>query len=446
MTGTSRGARAFEVTNRDVLALAIPMTLAYLSTPILGVVDTAVIGQLGSAALVGGIAVGGILFDLVFSTFSFLRSGTTGLTAQAYGAGEAKEIKATLLRALMIALAMGLVLIALQLPLIELGLTFLGGSDAVQEATSSYFRIRIYSAPFALANYAILGWLLGMGRAGAGLLIQTFLNGVNIILSIVFVMGLGWGISGVALATVISEMATLVLGGVFLWRGFATGPMPSLARIFNRTRFRKMVAINRDIMIRSFSLLLAFAFFTARGAAQGDTVLAANAILEKFFLVGGYFLDGFATAAETIVGRAIGARHRPAFDRAVKLTVIWGFALSGFAALVFWFAGPWLIDLMTTHQGTRDTARVYLIWAALTPLIGVLAFEMDGVFIGATWSRDMRNMMLLSLVVYLATYALAFPILGNHGLWLSLEVLLGIRGLSLSWMCRVRANKTFGIN
>ncbi|AXS39640.1 MATE family efflux transporter [Breoghania sp. L-A4] len=443
MTERRRAVRAFDVSNRDVLALAIPMTLAYLSTPILGVVDTAVIGQLGSAALVGGIAVGGILFDLVFTTFNFLRSGTTGLTAQAYGSGETREIKAGLLRALIIAGVLGLATIALQIPMIEVGLRLLGGSDAVQEATRSYFGIRIYSAPFTLANYAILGWLLGQGRAKTGLLIQTWLNGINIVLSIVFVMGLSWGVAGVALATVISEIATVAFGGLFVWHTFAKGPMPSRARVFNRTRILKMVAVNRDIMIRSFSLLFAFAFFTARGAAQGDVVLAANAILEKFFIVGGYFLDGFATAAETIVGRAIGGRHRPAFDRAVKLTVLWGFVLAGAAAVVFWYGGPWLIDLMTTHEGTRETARVYLVWAALTPLAGVLAFEMDGVFIGATWSRDMRNMMLLSLVAYLATYAVAFPLWGNHGLWLSLEVLLGIRGLSLAFMSRVRAREVF---
>ena len=250
--------------------------------------------------------------------------------------------------------------------------------------------------------------------------------------------------SGVALSTLMAEASTTVLGGVIVWRAFAGKRPPSLQRIFNAKRFARMLGVNRDIMIRSFSLLFAFAFFTSRGAVQGDVTLAANAILEKFFLVGGYFLDGFATAAEQIVGRSLGARYRPAFDRAVRLTLVWGFALAGIAALVFWFAGPWLIAFMTTSEPVRETARIYLVWAALTPLFGVLAFEMDGVFIGATWSRDMRNMMILSLGLYLAAYAVLFPAFGNHGLWLALEIFLGARGISLAIMSRIRARAAFG--
>lgn len=432
------------MTNRSVLALAIPMTLAYLSTPILGVVDTAVIGQLGSAALVGGIAVGGIIFDLGFTTFNFLRSGTTGMTAQATGSGEEREVRAVLLRALIVAVAAGLAMIALQWPIREIGIALLGGSDEVQAATRTYFTWRIHSAPFALANYALLGWLLGLGRAGTGLFLQTFLNGVNIVLSILFVMGLGWGVAGVALSTLIAEASTTLLGCLIIWRAFAGRRPPSLRRIFNARRFARMLSVNRDIMIRSLTLIFAFGFFTARGAAQGDVVLAANAILEKFFLVGGYFLDGFASAAEQIVGRALGARYRPAFDRAVRLTLVWGFALAGLAAVVFWYGGPWLIAFMTTSEPVREVAAVYLVWAALTPLFGVLAFEMDGIFIGATWSRDMRNMMLVSLALYLATYAVLFPAFGNHGLWLSLELFLGVRGLSLGFIGRIRAREAFG--
>ncbi|WP_321499053.1 MATE family efflux transporter [Breoghania sp.] len=436
--------RPFEVTNRSVLALAIPMTLAYLSTPILGVVDTAVIGQLGSAALVGGIAVGGIIFDLLFTTFNFLRSGTTGLTAQATGSGDGKEVRAIPLRALIIAFAAGLAMFALQWPIIEIGLYLLGGSDEVQAATRSYFSWRILGTPFALANYAILGWFLGLGRAGLGLALQSVLNGANIVLSILFVMGLGWGVSGVAIGTVIAETSTTIVGLVLVWQHFKGARLPSLQRIFNRHRFARMLGVNRDIMIRSFTVLFAFAFFTSRGAAQGDVMLAANSILQKFFMVGGYFLDGFATAAEQIVGRSLGARYRPAFDRAVRLTVTWGFALAGIATLAFWIGGPWLIDLMTTSEPVRATARIYMIWAVLTPLLGVMAFQMDGVFIGATWSRDMRNMMLLSMALYLAAYYVLFPLMGNHGLWLALEIFLGARGITLWAICGIRAREAFG--
>ncbi len=251
---------AFAVTHRTVLAIAIPMTLAYLSTPLLGIVDMAVIGRLGDPALLGGIAIGGIIFDLVFTTFNFLRSGTTGLTAQAFGAQNEEEVRATLLRAFVIAAIGGLLVILLQAPLREIGLWFLGGSADVQAATSRYFDIRVYSAPFLLANYAMLGWFIGLGRAGTGLVLQLVLNGLNIGLSVWFVIGFGWSVEGVALATVLSEIAATALGVCLVV--FTTGKTswPALQVIFDRRLLVRMMAVNRDIMIRSFTLLFAFAF------------------------------------------------------------------------------------------------------------------------------------------------------------------------------------------
>ncbi|MEP1931569.1 MAG: MATE family efflux transporter [Roseibium sp.] len=435
--------QSFVVTHRTVLSIAIPMTLAYLSTPLLGLVDMTVIGQLGDAALLGGIAIGGIIFDLVFTTFNFLRSGTTGLTAQALGARNTEEIRSTLLRALIIAGGGGLMVILFQSPISQAGLWFLGGGSEVQSATERYVDVRVYSAPFLLANYAILGWFIGLGRAGTGLALQLFLNGLNIGLSIWFVIGLHWDVEGVALATVLSEASATLLGIALVLTYARSGSWPSVSVVLDRRLLLRMLAVNRDIMIRSFALLFAFAFFTARSADQGVLVLAANAVLQKFFLVGGYFLDGLATAAEQLAGRAVGANYRPAFDRALKLTAIWSFALAGILSLVFILAGPAMIDLMTTSQDVRDLAREYLIWAALTPVLGVLAFQMDGVFIGATWSATMRNMMLVSLAVYLAAYYTLFPLFGNHGLWLALEIFLGLRGLTLLAACPKRAAKTF---
>ncbi len=434
---------AFTVTNRSVLAIAVPMTLAYLSTPLLGVVDMAVIGRLGDAALLGGIALGGIIFDLVFTTFNFLRSGTTGLTAQAVGGRDNVEIRATLLRALVIALAGGLLVLACQAPLLQAGLWFLGGGPEVQSATKRYFEIRLYSAPFLLANYAILGWFIGLGRAGTGLALQLFLNGLNITLSVLFVIVLDWNVEGVALATVISEVAATLVGGIVVLSGARGGTWPSLAVIFDRRLLMRMMVLNRDIIIRSFTLLYAFAFFMARSADQGDIVLASNALLEKFIMVSAFFLDGLATAAEQLAGRAVGARYRPAFDRTLKLTALWSFALAGMVAAVFWISGPALIAFMTTAPEVRLMAETYLIWVVLAPLCGVLAFQMDGIFIGATWSSTMRNMMLLSLAVYLAAYYGLFPILGNHGLWMAFLLFFGVRGLTLLAACRRRAAETF---
>ena len=437
---------AFAVTHRSVLAIAVPMTLGYLSTPLLGIVDMAVIGRLGDAALLGGIALGGIIFDLVFTTFNFVRSGTTGLTAQAFGASNEEEIRATLLRAFVIAVFGGLVVIAFNAPIREAGLWFLGGSADVQTATQRYFDVRILSAPFLLMNYAILGWFIGLGRAGTGLALQLVLNGLNIILSVWFVVGLDWSVEGAAWATVLSEVAAALLGLALVFVSTRNGAWPGLAVIFDRRLLLRMMVLNRDIMIRSFALLYAYAFFAARSAEQGDIVLAANAILEKFIVVSGYFLDGLATAAEQLAGRAVGARNRTAFDRTLKLTALWSFALAAILALIFSLFGSSMIAFMTTAEEVRDVGETYLIWAVFAPLLGVLAFQMDGIFIGATWSETMRNMMLVSLAVFVAAYYALFPVLGNHGLWIAMELFLGIRGLTLLAACRKRADRTFAVS
>ncbi|MCB1480373.1 MAG: MATE family efflux transporter [Rhodobiaceae bacterium] len=439
----SANPRAFDVTHRGVFAIAVPMTLAYLSTPILGIVDTTVIGRLGDAALLGGIAVGAIIFDLIFTTFNCLRSSTTGLTAQALGAGNDTEMRATLYRSVIIALICGVAVVALQVPILAASLWFMGASDAVSDATSQYFSIRVLGTPFGLVNYAILGWFLGLGRAGTGLALQGVLNLLNIILNVFFVMGLGWGIAGVAWGTVIGEATIALIGTVLVWRELGGEWRIHRVVLLNAERLLATVLVNRDIMIRSFSLLFAFWLFTAAGARNGDVILGANAVLMNFFLLGGYFLDGFATAAEQFAGRAVGARHRPAFERAVNLTVLWGFILAGILTTLLFVFGGAFIDLMTTNETVRETARTYLIWATLTPVVGVLAFQFDGVFIGATWSDDMRNMMLLSLAIYVALWKVAEPAFGNHGLWLALNGFLAARGVLLLWRYRRRIARAF---
>jgi MATE family multidrug resistance protein len=435
--------RPFEVTQRGVLAIAVPMTIAYLSTPLLGLVDTAVIGQLGRADLLGGIAIGAVVFNILFTTFNFLRSGTTGLTAQAVGAEDKVAQTAALYRAALVGLIAGALVIVLQVPILAVSIGFMGASESVSLVVEEYFAIRVLGAPFALVNYAILGWYLGLGRAGTGLGLQLLLNGLNMILNATFVLYLGWGVSGVAWGTVIGESVTALVGAALAFRALGANAFIPFAAVTEKIGLIRTFAVNRDIMIRSFSLLFAFALFTSAGARQGNLILAANSILMNFFLLGGYFLDGFATAAEQLVGRAVGARYRPAFSRAVGLTLIWGFVLAGSLSLVLLVAGPVFIDLLTTSPEVRETARHYLVWAALTPLFGVVAFQFDGVFIGATWSNDMRNMMLLSLAVYVIVWQLAMPWFGNHGLWLALIVFLLVRGVSLALCYPIRLKQTF---
>ena len=435
--------RAFQVTNRSILGIAVPMTAAYFSTPLIGLVDTAVIGQLGVASLIGGIAIGAIILDILLTSFNFLRSGTTGLTAQAFGAGDAREQQAVLARALILAIGLGLAVIALQVPFIGLGVWLMAAEQAVADAVRTYLQVRIWAAPFILANFVLIGWLLGLGRARTVLFLTAVYGLANIVLSIWFVLGLGWGVSGVALASVLAEIFSVAVNIPFILRNLPGDVRPSLRRIAERAGYLRLLAVNRDIMIRSFSLIFAFAFFTRQGAQFGEVILAANAILMNFFIIGGYLLDGFATAAEQLAGRAVGAHYRPAFDRTVKLTLVWGFALAAALAAIYGLFGTALIDFITTAEDVRQAAYRYLVWAALTPLAGVLAFQMDGIFIGATWSREMRNMMLISLATYLAVWALATPLWGNDGLWLALLVFLGARGLTLYRRMPGNLEKTF---
>jgi len=435
--------RPFEVTHRGVLAIAVPMTLAYLSTPVVGVVNLGVVGQIGDPALVGGVAIGALVFDFVFATFNFLRAGTTGLVAQALGAGDRREASAWLARALILALGIGLAVVLLRDLIATVALGLIGGSDAVNAATREYWLIRALATPFALANYVILGWLIGLGRAGIGLALQTALNGVNVVLSLALVHWLDLGVAGVGWASFAAEMSAAAIGVVVVLRLTGGADWPRLAHILERVAFLRMIAVNRDIMIRSFVLLFAFGFFTAQSARGGDVVLAANEILINFTMLAAFFLDGLAAAAEQFAGRAIGARYRPAFERSLRLVVGWGFVVAAVVSAAVFLLGPLLIDLMTASPEVRTEARLYLPYAALVPIAGTLAYQMDGVFIGATWSAEMRNMMLVSVVFYLAVWFALAPPLGMAGLWIALLVFVGVRGVTLWWICRAKVGTAF---
>lgn len=441
---TSSDMQGFAVTHRSVFAIAVPMTLAYISTPLVGLADTWTIGQLGDAALIGAIAVGGIIFSVLFATMNFLRSGTTGLVAQAFGAGREREEVAILFRALLLAVIIGVAAIMLQTPVLQASLWFIGGTERVQDAVLVYFSVRILAAPLTLANYAILGYFLGRGEAMTGLALQTVLNLTNIALNIWFVLVLDWGVAGVAFASVLGELAAAIVGAAIIGWRLRKAPRPSLAEVLNRAELIRMMAVNRDIMIRSFALLFALATFTRLSAQQGETVLAANAILEKYFLLAGYFLDGMATAAEQLAGRAVGARRRKPFARTVRLAGFWSAILALTATLFFFAAGSPIINAMTPAEDVREVAHAFLIFAALTPVAGAGAFLMDGVYIGATWTRDMRTMMLASLALFLVAAYTLTPAFGNTGLWISFLVFLGLRGISLGLMLPHRMRETFG--
>jgi putative MATE family efflux protein len=425
--------RPFDVTHRMVMLIAIPMTLAAVTTPLLGLVDMGVVGQMGKAELIGGLAIGALVFDFLLSMFNFLRSGTTGLVAQAMGADDAVEEQAIFWRAIIIAVAAGGLMI-LTLPLtLAAASSFMHPTSATQEAMATYVSIRMLAAPVALINYSVLGLVLGRGQGLLGLGLQVLLNGINIVLCIVLGLELGWGVTGVAWATVTGETVAAIVGLFLVVRHFRKDATkrPSRQRIFQKEGIVRMFAVNRDIMIRSFLLLTAFAFFTRAGSDLGPVTLAANAVLMNFFLVAGFFLDGMAAAAEQIVGRSIGARYSPAFVRGAKLTFVWGLVMASIIAFALLVFGDPIIGLLSKAEDVHAEALKYLPWAALTGITGLLAFHMDGVYIGATWSRDMRNMMFLSLAFFMAVLYAAKPAMGNHGLWLALNLVLSVRGITL---------------
>ena len=428
MTGSAPAAGRLR--HRDVLAIALPMIFSNVTTPLIGAVDTAVIGQLGSAPLIGAVAVGATIFTFFYWAFGFLRMGTTGLTAQASGAERHREVLATLYRALLVAGASGFAIIVLQLPIAAMAFWLMGASPEVETAARTYFDIRIWSAPAALANYALVGWFIGIGRAGMAFRLQLLLNLTNIALDSLFVLSFGWGVAGVAAGTLIAETGAAIIGLLVALRGTA-GLRLRRWRVFNAAKLKRMLLVNGDIMIRTLSLLFAFSFFTAQGARAGDTILAANAILMHFLSVSAYFLDGVAYATEALTGKAIGARNPKRFAEAVQFSSIWAGVLSVIVAATFWLAGGAVIDLMTVNEAVRALAREYLLWAAISPIIGVACFQLDGIFIGATRTHDMRNMMLVSLVLYLIAWALLTPIYGNHGLWASLMLLFVARAVTL---------------
>jgi MATE family multidrug resistance protein len=417
-----------EVTTARVFAIAGPATLANVTTPLLGIVSTSAIGQLGDAALLGGVAMASIAFDCVFWLFGFLRMGTVAFTAQALGAQDHVEIRAVLARSLILSLIIGVLLVVLQRPFSSLIFGLMGGSDAATSAATHYFAIRIWSAPFALANYTLLGWYVGQARMRTALSQQLLINFTNIVATIVLVIVLDFGIAGAASAAIIAE-ATGALFGLRAARPLMRGVWRAFGRVvFDRGRVLRLIAVNRDIMIRTASLIAAFFFFTAQGARAGEVTLAANAVLNNFMMIGAFFLDGLANAAEQLCGRSMGGGDARSFRRAARLVSSWAFGFGVVISAIFFLFGGNLIDVMTTNAEVRGIARQFLPFAAMAPTCAVMAYCFDGIYIGATWARDMRNLMIAALATYLAAWYLLQGF-GNTGLWISLLIFLMSRGL-----------------
>ena len=418
--------------NRRVLRLAGPIILANMSVPLLGIVDTGVMGHLDQSYYIGAVAIGALLFSYIYWGFRFLRMSTTALTAQASGAGDDSEVRASLARALILAVAIAAFVILLQGPIGWLGLNLIDASPDVERLADTYFSIRIWGAPAALTNYVVLGWFLGRQNAKAALALQVFMNGLNIGLDLLFVLDFGWGVEGVAAATIIAEYSAAALGLLMIARALRrVGGTWSRASIADPARLRRLLGVNRDIFIRTLALVSAFAYFTSRGAVQGDTLLAANAVLLNFFMLLSFGLDGFAHAAEALVGSAIGARDPQVFKRVVRTTTLWAAAVAGLFALAYGTLGWLLIQALTDLPEVRDAALSFLPWIVAMPLVAIWSFQLDGIFLGATHTRALRNAMLVSLGLFLVFVWIFMPLWGNHGLWLALLLFMAARTVTL---------------
>ena len=421
-----------DITHARVLKIAVPIVLSNATVPILGALDTGVVGQLGQAAPIGAVGLGAIVLVSIYWIFGFLRMGTSGLVAQAKGAGDDAEVAANLVRALLVGAAAGLAIIVLQGPLFAGAFALAPASDEVEGLARDYMQIRVWGAPATIALYAVTGWLIALERTRGVLLLQLWMNGLNIGLDLWFVLGLGWGVEGVAIATLIAEWTGLALGLWLCRDALAGGYWRDRARVFDAARLRRMLGVNGDIMLRSVLLQASFTSFIFLAARMGDVTLAANQVLLQFLEITAYALDGFAFAAEALVGQAVGARSPGRVRRAAIVTSQWGLGGAVLLALCFWLAGPMIIDVMTTAPEVRAEARAFLPWIAAAPLIGIASWMLDGIFIGATRTADMRNAMLVSVAIYVAAVAVLLPALGNHGLWAALMVLNAVRGLTMA--------------
>ncbi|OEY67945.1 MATE family efflux transporter [Marinobacter sp. X15-166B] len=426
--------RSLSATDHRLWMLAWPLMLTNLTVPLLGLVDTAVLGHLDSPEYLGAVAVGANLFTILYWTFGFMRMGTTGLAAQAFGRRDHFGQTALLVRSLLLAVFIGVLLIGFHQPLIRTGLALMQPSAEVTALAAEYAAIRIWSAPAVLCQYTLVGWLIGTQFPRGPMLMLIVANCLNIVLDVLFVTLLGWNSWGVAVATVIAEYAATLIGFWLVWQRLPAGQRFSRALLGRIADYRELLRVNRYIMVRTITLLLVLAFFTAQGARQGDITLAANAVLLTFLLMISNGLDGFANAAEAMVGEAVGQHNPEGFMAVCRTAARWSLWGALLFTLVFFIGGPALVGLLTSIEEVKATALAYLPWLWTLPLAAVGGFVLDGIFIGATRTREMQNTMLFSaLVVFLPSWWLTTG-WGNHGLWFSLVFLMLARAASMGWL------------
>jgi MATE family multidrug resistance protein len=417
--------------NREILRLAIPNIVSNITVPLLGLIDLALMGHLNSEVYIGAIALGGVIFNFIYWGFGFLRMSTSGFAAQAFGKTDTTETITVLARALAVALFTGLLILLLQLPIAWAGFEVIGGSDEVKSLAREYFLIRVWAAPAALSLFVFSGWFLGMQNARYPMIIAIAANVINILLSVLFVFGLNMKSDGVALGTALSQYAGLILA-VFLflkkYRKLLVHLHPHL--VFSLERLTEFFRVNTDIFIRSFCIILVFTFFTSESASTNDTILAVNSLLIQLLLFFSFFIDGFAFAGEAMVGKYVGARQTNQLKKVVKLLFYWGTGLAAAFTLVYFSGMNIILKLLTSQKEVIQSAQPFLVWIILIPLASFSSYIWDGIYIGATASKAMRNSLLISaFLVFAPVYYLLHPIWENHALWLAMFLFMFGRGL-----------------
>jgi MATE family multidrug resistance protein len=415
------------------------MMLSNITVPLLGMVDTGVTGHLENAVYLAAVAIGSTIFGFLYSGVNFLRMGTTGITAQRFGASDDDGLRVALGQALVVSTTIAAVLILLQVPLSAAAMTLLGPDPEVAGFASQYFSIRIWSAPATLANYAFIGWFIGLQNARVPLYIVLVINSTNIVLDLLFVLVLGMKVDGVAAASVIAEFSGVATGTAFAIAELRRrGGHLVASHLTTFGEYREFFSINANLFIRTMALMFAFAFITAAGARMGGLILAANAVLMNLLHLVAFALDGLAHAAEALVGRATGARNRLALQRSVQLTLRWSLYFAIGFSVLFWITGPLFVRILTDIPDVVDTTLQYLPWMIAAPVIAFWAYLYDGVFVGATRAKEMRNSMIASTFLVFIPAWFVFRFLGNHGLWLAFTIFMVSRGLTMHLYYRRR--------
>ena len=423
--------------NREILQIALPSIVSNITVPLLGLIDAAIVGHLGAASYIGAIAVGGMLFNIIYWIFGFLRMGTSGMTSQAYGQKDEAETMRILARSMGVGMLIALVLIILQYPIERIAFTLMKATPEVERLASLYFRICIWGAPAVLGLYSISGWCIGMQNSRFPMYVAITQNIVNILASLVLVYGFGMKIEGVAIGTLVAQYAGLLMAA-WLWTSHFKRLLPyiQLQTLLAKGAIRRFFQVNRDIFFRTLCLVAVTMYFTSAGAAQGEVILAVNTLLMHFFTFFSYIMDGFAYAGEALVGKHLGANDRPALRQMVHQLFVWGIVLSLVFTLVYGIGGKVFLGLITNEQSVITASSAYFYWVLAIPLAGFAAFLYDGIFIGATATRWMLYAMSIATTAFFLIYYGFRGAMGNHALWLAFITYLALRGIVQGFLGR----------